>query len=102
MSNRLPYAGWVSMMLRYPSELDEQERRGSYFSNSGRRKQYPYYLAYCQENGREADAPPKGVEIPKSSADAWVIMGLGFIASLGYFLAGVIGAGTGRSRSPGE
>ena len=96
--DRLPYAGWATMQLRSYYLLDDQDARKNLFSPSGKVKNYPYYVAYCSRNGHTPDNPPPGYTAPKDYSSNVALAGVGFMAALGWFLAGIIGGGTGRMK----
>ena len=96
--NKLPYAGWATMQLRSYYLLDDQDARKNLFSPSGKIKNYPYYVAYCARNKYEPDNPPPGYVPPISHGATAALVGVGFMATIGWFLAGVIGSGTGRMK----
>ena len=99
MANRLPYAGWAAMQIRSYDFGDAQEARAKYFKNSGKLHYYKYYARYCQENGYEPDEAPNGYvhEVQSQTGTYLALVGAGIMATLGYFLLGVIGGGTGRA-----
>ena len=60
MSKKLPYAAYVRIMLEPLTKEHQQELRGSFFSDTGRVKQYDNYKKYCIDNNYEHDPAPDG------------------------------------------
>lgn len=66
MSNRLPYAGYVSFIVRDMQPEAAQEVRRDYFSPKTKPHKWSEYTAYCADNGYTPDKPDFEVkaEIP--------------------------------------
>ena len=94
MAKKLTYAGWVSIKLKPLTKEHQQELRGSYFSNTGKIKQYDNYKTYCKTNGFDYDSPPEGYweskEEPWHKPAGWGMVVGGY---LGMMLLSAMGSG---------
>ena len=94
MAKKLPYAGYVRIMLEPLTPEHQQELRGSFFSDSGRVKQYDNYKAYCKQHGFDYDPAPDGYweakEEPWHKPAGWGMIAAGY---LGMMLLSAMGSG---------
>lgn len=96
---KLTYAAYAAMKLRDAGLENDQAARESYWSRSGKIARYDEYRAYCKQEKRQPDNPPEGYW--ESKEEPWhkpVGIGIGLMGILGWFLIGIIGGATGRSR----
>lgn len=99
MANRLPYAGWASMMLRDAGMESDQEVRAALFSPEGRVEHYDRYAAYCKKHGHQADSPPENYWESKIKAHHKITgQAIGLTGLLFYFIIKVIGGALGARR----
>lgn len=94
MAKKLPYAGWVRITLEPLTPEHQQELRGSFFSDTGRVKQYDNYKKYCIDNNYEYDGTPDGYweakEEPWHKPVGWGMVATGY---LGMMLLSAMGSG---------
>lgn len=94
MAKKLPYAGYVRIILEPLTPEHQQELRAGFFSESGRVKQYDNYKAYCQKHGFEYDPAPDGYweakEEPWHKPAGWGMIAAGY---LGMMLLSAMGSG---------
>jgi hypothetical protein len=97
MRKRYPYARWVDDRIKHvPNEM-LQEKRGAYYSNSGRIAHYDEYAKWCRLWGYEYDNAPDGYwddKTKKWHTPAGVLMGS--VGIMAWFLLSIIGGATGK------
>ena len=84
MSNRLPYAGYVSYVVREMQPEEAQAVRRQYFSLKTKPQKWLEYTTYCQENGYLADKPDFEIEQPKP---LWMKIAAGLALPIIWFVA---------------
>jgi hypothetical protein len=84
MSNRLPYAGYVSYIVREMTPEEAQVVRRQYFSLKTKPMKWPEYVAYCQDNGYKPDDPDFTIEQPKP---LWMKIGAALLLPVLWFIA---------------
>ena len=93
------YARWVSDKMKHtPKEL-QSERRGAYFSNSGRIAHYDEYAKWCRLWGYDYDDSPEGYWDSKTKVwhkPAGILMGLSGV--LMWLVASIVSGSTGQTR----
>ena len=98
-ADKFTYAAWAAMKLRDAGLGNDQAARQSYWSNSGKIENYDAYRAFCKAEKKMPDNPPDGYW--ESKEQPWhktVGVGIGLMGVLAWFLVGIIGGATGRSR----
>lgn len=99
MSNRLPYAGWASMMLRDAELEHDQDVRAALFSADGRVEHYERYARYCKKHGYQADPAPNNYWKSKIKTHHKVTgYGIGAAGILFWFIGKVIAGSLGPRR----
>lgn len=87
------------MQLRDAGLENDQQARENYWSKNARIYQYDAYRAYCKAENKQPDNPPEGYW--ESKEEPWhkpAGVGIGLLGILAWFLMGLVGGATGRSR----
>ena len=99
MRKRYPYARWVDDRLKHVSRENKAEKRGAYYSNTGRVAHYEEYAKWCRLWGYYYDDSPEGYWDAKTKAwHPYAGTLLGSAGILAWLVLSIVGGATGQTR----
>jgi hypothetical protein len=99
MRKRYPYARWVDDRIKHTPKEMLQEKRGAYYSSSGRVAHYDEYAKWCRLWGYEYDNAPEGYWDAKTKNwHTYAGTAMGALGVMAWFLLSIVAGSTGQQK----